>query len=289
MARKNSGLVAAMVAAATASPVFAAVLLGWIYVQLDPPQPPPAPECLAPIGHVAASAGNREATLTWRLADDQQHAPKSWNYRQYVQGERDVVERNTGSGMNSHVVRGLVNGVTYMFRVQAVLESGDVACWSESVPALPGDLRDVVERIEKQQQAIAQHTSTIVKITHANGVVMRELGARGVAALETMGRSARVVAEEAVGIRGGVNQIGTNVDTAGDKLAGGLADIVRTLGARPCGMCKGCQDDGTPCERGPRGERGPQGRPANPGRAGQRVNAGPKARPPTFCHAPAPQ
>lgn len=265
-----------LVAAAIVSPVLGAAILGWLYVELAPDPPPPPAKCVAPIGHAAASAGNREVSLTWRLADDQQTAPRSWNYQQYVQGEHGAVERNTGSPATAHVVRGLVNGVTYMFRVQAVLESGDVGCWSESVPALPGDLRDLVERIEQQQQTLVQHTSAIVELTRANGTVLRRLGGRGVAALERLGTSARVIAGEAAGIRGGVDQIATNVDTAGNKVAGGLADIVAALGASPCGKCGGCQDgDGTLCKRGPRGETGPQGSAGETGLRGPEGKRGP--------------
>ena len=266
MVRKGSGLVAMMVAAAIISPVLAAAILVWLYVQLSPAPPQ---ECLAPIGHVAAAAGNREVALTWRLADGQQIAPTSWNYRQYVQEEREAAVYNTGSSATSHVVRGLVNGVTYMFRVQAVLEAGAVGCWSASVPALPGDLRDVVERIEKQQQAIAQHTFAIVAITHANGTVLRQLGARGVAALERLGISTHLVAQEAAGIRRGVGQIATNVDTAGDDIADGLAAIATALGKEPCGKCQRCEDgDGTGCEADPPVEAGPSSEPGRPGKRG---------------------
>ena len=140
-----------------------------------------------------------------------------------------------------------MNDVIYMFQVQAVLESGGFGCWSEPTPAAPGKLGEVVERIEKHQEAIVEHTSTIVGGIAANREILRDIAA-----------SATTIAAESASISAGVRDVAKKVDVAGEKVACGLAGIAAQLS----GTRGGCRDgkDGVDGKDGMDGKDGVDGK-----------------------------
>ena len=155
-------------ACAIVSPLVAVVALCGAYHGLSPPISPPE-VCFPPKPVMTVSAGDSRVDLTWRLDTDKQLRIEGWRYQQSVQGGRGSIERDTGSAEMSHAVGGLVNGVTYMFRVRAVFQSGKLGCWSKAMPALPGHLGDALQRMEEQLKSIGRHVAKVVKILKAKG------------------------------------------------------------------------------------------------------------------------
>ena len=237
---------------------------------------------------LTAEAGDSKATLTWKLGESQ--IPISgWRYRQSVRGESGAAVHTIKTLGNSHVVQDLMNGVIYMFRVQAVLESGGFGCWSDPTPAVPGKLGEVVERIEKHQEAIVWHTSAIVDGIAANGEILQGIAASAkVIALESADISDGVgdvadgvedvasgvedvasgvrdvasgVEDVASGVRDvadGARDVANSVNVAGNRVACGLAGVAAQLNRTRDGEC---------CEAGKDGKdrRGWQGRKRSPG------------------------
>ena len=165
--RKVLGAVCAIVA-----PFVAVVALYVSYDRLVPPAHLPAPPsevCFPPKPVMTVSAGDSRVDLRWRLDADEQLPIKGWRYQQFVRGGRGSIERDTGSAEMFHAVGGLVNGVTYMFRVRAISESGQLGCWSRAMPALPAHLGDALKRMEEQLKAIGKQVAKIVKILKAKG------------------------------------------------------------------------------------------------------------------------
>ena len=165
--------------------------------------------------------GDGEVTLTWEPGDEQATV-KHWRYQQSAQGENTVKMEDIVAAANSHVVSGLTNGVTYVFRVQGILDPHGFSCWSNPVLAVPGHLRNVVGRIERHQRAIV-----------ANGKALRKISRRGVRALEGLGKSASEIAVATAGTKRVV-----------DRLAKDLAGIAAELGVdrEPCREGESCSD-----------------------------------------------
>ena len=143
------------------SPIVAVLLLvGLLYRTSTPPR------CLPTFKPtLAASAKDGMVTLNWRVAVRKQLSIERWQYQQYVRGEGTASVHDVRPAVDaegSYIVRDLMNGITYMFRVQAILKSGKFSCWSDWVPATPRRPSALMERIEKHQQATADNTAKIV-------------------------------------------------------------------------------------------------------------------------------
>ena len=177
--------------------------------------------------NLKGSAGDGQATLTWGAPADSLLRVKSWWYEQSQGNTRTT--HGTGATSTSHVVLGLTNGVAYFFRVRAILESDLKGCWSNAVGVTPTQPANVMEAIEKHQREIVANTSTIAAEAVAGGVLAKELGARGVGALEALAGSASTMAEESTMLRNDLSKnfddLSENVRNAGEAVATGLARI----------------------------------------------------------------
>ena len=225
----------------------------------------PLDPCAASKPTLTASADDGEVTLTWELPEGRQLAVK--RYRQSIQGETHVGIHgiyDISTEGNSHVVRGLMNGVVYMFLVEAAVpeslveaavpeslveaavpeslveaavpeslveaavpkQSGEFGCWSEPVLAVPGHLGKTVDGIKQHQEAIVGRMSTVGDGIAGNGDVLRELAT-----------STKVIARELAGIKEGVWALAEAVaeiaeESAGIKgRVGELAESVDAVGA----------------------------------------------------------
>ena len=178
------------VATAVVLPLLTVCGLLWLHGELFPPALDP---CRLPGPILAASAGDGEVTLSWKLADSQESMIKGWQYLQSAQGGSSLVTPDIGPAAASYAVTDLMNGVTYSFQLRAIRKSGGFGRWSASVPARPGHLGDLVKRMEKHQKEIAASASQLV--------------------------------ERAAGIRDEVTQLAGSVNAAGQKIADGLAGI----------------------------------------------------------------
>lgn len=200
---------------------------------------------------LAAVAGNGKVTLTWEQGSDQT-AVKHWRYQQSAPGENTIETIKTedaASAANSHIVSDLTNGVTYIFRVQGVLNPLGLTCWSNPVTVVPGHLRNVLGRIEEYQKAIA-----------ANGKALRKIGWWGVRALKELAKSTSEIAVTTAGIKTAVDRL-----ASGRKAAGNVPDEPIKIAqadpdAEPCGEGEDCEgppvqpESSELCEGSPLGE-----------------------------------
>lgn len=207
---------------------------------------------------LTAAARDGEVTLSWKVVQGRQPSIDHWRYRQTVQGadatEADQKELAVDA-IDSYVVRELVNGVTYVSQVQAVLKSGEIGCWSDPIPAVPGYLRQAMRRLEEHQQAIVGNTSLIVLGITDNGKSLRKLGQRLVGTLEGIASSARRIADESEDVGDRVEELGDSVDSAGENIVGALDGIAKQLGGEPD---RQESDDGSELGDGSAGEDGPE-------------------------------
>ena len=187
---------------------------------------------------LTALAGDGKVTLKWEL-EGGVVAVKRWRHRQSTRGPSTVetvklVDHLEGA-TNSHLVRDLMNGVTYEFRVQGILEADGSGCWSNPVLAVPGHLRNVVERIERRQQAI-------VGLMTADGKALRELGERGVGALEGLAKSTSAISEATAEIKKGVDRLANGIEPAVNATTDQSGIAVQTgAGGEQCEVGRGCR------------------------------------------------
>ena len=167
--------------------------------------------------------------MTWEPASSQGIAVKTWQYRQAVQGENWSGTGSTGPAATAYVVSGLTNGLAYTFQVRSQLAAANFGCWSAAVSVVPRRIDEVMERIERHQEAIAKRMSEVVESMTASQELQRTLGEKGIA---TLGE----VAAQSAGVRDEVEKLAVNVDTAGQKVADGLAEVAAQLGK----VCDGC-------------------------------------------------
>ena len=161
-----------------------------------------------PVPSLVASAGNGEATLKWNLPEGHWPHVKYWQYEQADKPNEVGPLHNTGTTATTHVVPGLTNGVTYYFRIRAVLEHGAHGCWSNSAsatPTQPSNVLDVLKEMATHQKQMAVNTHAIAGNVKVNRELLKDLGERGVVAIGSLG----------------------------DKVANGLAGIERRLMERP--------------------------------------------------------
>ena len=208
----------------------------------------PLDPCAASKPALTASAGDGEVTLTWELPEGQQLSVK--RYRQSIQGETHVGIHDISTEGSSHVVRGLMNGVVYMFLVEATVpeflveaavpkQSGEFGCWSEPVLAVPGHLGKTVDGIKQHQEAIVGRMSTVGDGIAGNGDVLRELAtstkviARELAGIKegvwALAEAVAEIAEESAGIKGRVGELAESVDAVGAMAASGLAGVAARI------------------------------------------------------------
>ena len=176
---------------------------------------------------LAASAGNGEVTLKWEPADSQGTAVKAWQYRQAVQGESWSATRSTGPAATAYVVSGLTNGLAYTFQVRSQLDAAEFGCWSAAVSVVPRRIDDVMERMEKHQEAIAKHMSEVVARMAARQELLQKLGEQGIVTLGEVAASTSEIAKHSAGIRDGVVQVAGNVDAAGQEVAAATMAVVQ--------------------------------------------------------------
>ena len=189
--------------------------------------------------NLRGSAGDGRVTLTWSVSADHLLRVKSWWYER-SQGNA-AAGHGTGSTATSHVVLGLTNGVAYSFRVRAILESGQKGCWSNAVEITPVQPANVLEAMEEHQRQIAANTSKIATKVAVGGALAKELGARGVAALEALAESTDAMVAESTLLRNDLSKrldglskledVSKSVDEAGQAVAAGLARIEKKLGS----------------------------------------------------------
>lgn len=225
----------------------------------------PSDPCAASKPALTASAGDGEVTLTWELPEGRQLVVK--RYRQSIQSEthagiHGIYDISTEG--NSHVVRGLMNGVVYMFLVEAAVpeflveaavpkQSGEFRCWSDPVLAVPGHLGKAVDGIKQHQEAIVGRMSTVGDGIAGNGDVLRELAtstkviARELAGIKegmwALAEAVAEIAEESAGIKGRVGELAESVDAVGAMAASGLAGVAARLDETrdATGDCKCCR------------------------------------------------
>ena len=220
-----------------------------------PKQFAPSDPCAASKPTLSALADDGEVTLTWELPEGQQLSVK--RYRQSIQGENHGGIHGISTEGNSHVVQGLMNGVVYLFRVQAALAleaPGEAGCWSDPVLAVPGHLGKTMDGIKQHQEAIVGHISTVGDGIAGNGDVLRELAtstkviARELAGIKegvwALAEAVTEIAEESAGIKGRVGELAESVDAVGAMAASGLAGVAARLDEirDAAGDCKGCKD-----------------------------------------------
>lgn len=164
-----------------------------------------------PVPSLVASAGHGEATLKWNLPEGHWPHIEHWQYKQADKPNEAGPLHNTGTTATTHVVPGLTNGVTYYFRIRAVLEHGAHGCWSNgasATPSQPGNVLDVLKEMATHQKQMAVNTHAIAGSVTVNREVLKDLGERGVVAIGSLG----------------------------DKVANGLAGIERRLMERPAAL-----------------------------------------------------
>ncbi len=192
--------------------------------------------------NLRGSAGDGQVTLTWSAPAEGLRRVQGWSYEESQEEESQeeesqenaATERGTGSAATSHVVLGLTNDMAYSFRVRAILESGQKGCWSNAVEVTPVQPANVLEAMEEHQRQIAANTSKIAAEVAVGGALAKELGERGVAALEALAEAGK---RDDLGIPGaprqlrGLEDVSRSVDEAGKAVAAGLADNGKKLEA----------------------------------------------------------
>lgn len=257
------------VSAAVVSPTLTMCVLDWLD---DTLLPPVSCNLAGPV--LAASTGDSEATLNWQLADDQEPKIGGWQYLQSAQGKSSLVTPDIGPATARYVVSGLLNDIAYTFQMRAKIGDAAFGCWSAAVSVVPRRIDDVVERIEKNQQAIAESMAKVVESMARGQELLERLGEQGISRLGVVATSTNAIARHSDDIRKGVEQLAANVDGGGGKIAGCLANIAAQLGERP-----GTRD----------GKDGGRGTGASDGEGGE-CNSSLKgvyptvASPPAHCH-----
>ena len=209
------------IAALIASMPLTVCSLLWLSGRLESPRE----QCRLPAPVLTASAGDGEVTLRWEWASDQRIAVKAWQYRLAVQGEGWSVGQRTGPAA-AYVVPALTNGLAYTFQVRAQFKSG-FGCWSTAVTVVPRRVVDVMERMEKHQEAIAGSMADVVERMDARQELLQKLGEEGIARLGAIASSTGEIAEHSEEIRRGVFEVAGNVEAAGEDVAGATAVVAQ--------------------------------------------------------------
>ncbi len=185
--------------------------------------------------NLKGSAGDGQVTLKWSAPAEGLRRVKGWSYEEFQEEESQeeesqedtATEHGTGSTATSHVVLGLTNDMAYSFRVRAILESGQKGCWSNAVEVTPVQPANVLEAMEEHQRKIAANTSKIAAKVAVGGALAKELGERGVAALEALAkigkRDDREI-DDAPRRPRGLDDVSKRIEEAGQAIADGLAD-----------------------------------------------------------------
>ena len=161
----------------------------------DPPDPLSPPD-------LSARAGNGDVRLTWSVPSGQLPLVAQWEFEQSNPETVDGTY-STGSNATSYLVADLTNGMTYWYRVRAVLKAGTFGSWSNTVSATPMQVGDVLDRMERHQHGmarqqeemareqgrIADSASAVAAFMAENGEAFGQLADRGVDALEKLAAS----------------------------------------------------------------------------------------------------
>lgn len=138
---------------------------------IQPRSPPP----LSP-PNLGARAGDGDVRLTWSIPSGQLPLVEQWEFEQSNSGTV-AGTYSTGSNATSYLVADLTNGVTYSFRVRAVLRAGTFGTWSAAVSATPMQVGDVLDRMERHQQGMERHQWSMAR-QHEEMVRQQERMAR---------------------------------------------------------------------------------------------------------------
>lgn len=88
-----------------------------------------------------------------------------------------------------------------------------------AVSVVPRRIDDVMERIEKHQEAIAESMAKVVESMALRQELLERFGEQGIATLGVVATSTSAIARHSADIREGVEQVAANVDEAGEKIA----------------------------------------------------------------------
>lgn len=209
------------------------------------PSPPPPPALLSP-PKLSARAGDGDTRLTWSVPSDQLPLVDQWEFEQSGSGVAET--HSTGSNGAAYLVAGLTNGVTYSFRVRAILRAGasKVASWSNMVSATPMQVGDVLERMERHQRGMERHqwrmarqqeemaraqgriadsASAVADLMAENSETFQQLADRGINALETLAASSGGTSQGLADIREAIGTVAGNIGEITDGVAVGLPRI----------------------------------------------------------------
>ena len=120
-----------------------------------------------PPRNLTATPGDRQVSLQWR-------EPASDGGSPIIRYDYQVDNRpwvSTGGTQTSHVVRNLVNGTTYTFRVRAVNAASEESPGPESVSASDSatpTAGEEVEEVEEVKEAVAETVEAVTAATAAN-------------------------------------------------------------------------------------------------------------------------
>ena len=121
-----------------------------------------------PPRNLTATPGDQQVSLSWTEPATDGGSPII-HYDYQVDDEQWV---STGGTETSHVVRGLVNGTTYTFRVRAVnavsAESPSSESVSASDSATPAASEEVEEEVEEVKQAVTETVEAVTAAAAAN-------------------------------------------------------------------------------------------------------------------------